>query len=267
MGAMSVNHTVPLSPAPVELFLLPPSILRSGYGVSWLAYVGIAEQMRAAEFTHPDDAVLYAAQQTLMRCIAASVLGVKPTGAADIPVDRHCRFCTTGNLHGKPTIAGVNLNMSRTAGITVGGYTPDNKMLLGIDVERLRGSLHNNLDKIALTDSEKDFLAQQSAAQGQILRTLLWSGKEAVLKATGYGLSIDPRTVLITLDAKDNKQDALPYTRATALFTHPDGRQSSFEAQWFMQGEYYISVATSAPAQVRMHPVTRPKMVRDILDR
>ncbi|QRZ61906.1 4'-phosphopantetheinyl transferase superfamily protein [Rothia sp. ZJ932] len=260
---MSVNPTAALPP--VRLFLLPPSILRSGYGVSWLAYVGMAEQRRAAEFTHPDDAMTYAAQQTLMRCMAASVLGVKPTAAAEIPVDRTCRLCTSYAEHGKPRINGVNLNMSRTTGMTVGGFTPATDILLGIDLERLRGSLHNSLDRVALADPEKDLLATAPENHQALLRTLLWSAKESVLKATGHGLSVDPRAVVITPHHTQQGQDALPYTRASARFTTPAGERYDFEVQWFVQGEYYISVATSAPVTVSLHPVTTPKMVREIL--
>lgn len=261
---MSVNVSAATASAPVELFLLPPSMLRSGYGVSWLAYVGIAEQMRAAEFTHPDDAMTYAAQQTLMRCMAASVLDIKPTGAAEIPVDRTCRLCETGADHGKPRIEGVNLNMSRTIGMTVGAYTPAHDVVLGVDVERLRGSLHNSLDRVALAETEKTLLAEAPAEHQQLLRTLLWSAKESVLKATGHGLSVDPRTVVIT--PTDNTGDAdLPYSHASAVFTLPDATQQHFEVQWFVQDEYYLSVATSLATTVTLNPVTTPKMVRDML--
>ncbi|QNV38105.1 4'-phosphopantetheinyl transferase family protein [Rothia terrae] len=245
----------------VELFLLDPEMLRSGYGVSWLAYVGFEEQRRAAEFTHPDDAMTYAAQHALMRTIAATTLGVLPTGAAAIPVDRSCSLCDSGAQHGKPTIEGVNLNMSRTQGLVIGGFTRDHQLLLGIDVEKSRGSLHNGFDRIALAPSEREFLATLDSQSAQLVRMLLWNAKEAVLKATGHGLSVDPRSVVVTMS-----DDSAPFSRAHASFADPSTNcKYSFDVHWYTKGEHYICVAASAPVSVAMHRVTTPKMVRDLL--
>lgn len=245
----------------VELFLLEPEVLRSGYGVSWLAYVGFEEQRRAAEFTHPDDAMTYAAQHALMRTIAASALGILPTGAAAIPVDRSCSLCDSGAMHGKPTIEGVNLNMSRTQGLVTGGFTRDSHLLLGIDVEKARESLHNGFDRIALAPSEKEFLDSLDEQSAQLVRMLLWNAKEAVLKATGHGLSVDPRSVVVAMTS-----DSAPFTRAHASFADPvTGHNFSFDVYWYTEGEHYICVAASAPVSITLHRVTTPKMVRDIL--
>lgn len=247
----------------VDLFLLDPTVLRSGYGVSWLAYVGLEEQSRAAEFTHPDDAMTYAAQHALMRAIAASSLGVLPTGAAGISVDRSCYLCDTQALHGKPKITGVNLNMSRTQGLVVGGFTGESHLLLGVNVEKDRGSLHNGFDRIALALSEKEFLNSIDAQTAKLVRMLLWNAKEAVLKATGHGLSVDPRSVVITLESHLE-----PFTQAHASFTVPiTGEVLTFNVYWYAEGEHYICVAASAPASVSLRRVTTPKMVRDLLAR
>lgn len=258
---MTVNFPADASPVAVEVFLLQPSILRSGHGVSWLAYVGIAEQMRAAEFTNPDDAMTYAAQHALMRTIAASALGILPTGAAAIPVDRSCSLCDSGALHGKPTIEGVNLNMSRTQGLVTGGFTRDSHLLLGIDVEKTRGSLHSGFDRIALAPCEKEFLSSLDKQSAQLVRMLLWNAKEAVLKATGHGLSVDPRTVVVTMSS-----DRAPFTRAHASFTDPvTGRNFRFEVHWYAEGEHYICVAASAPVSINLHQITTPNTVRHVL--
>lgn len=107
MALMSLNrHTV-------RVFTMPASVLYSGHSASWLTYVGLEEQEKAASYRIREDAVNYAAQHTLMRCIAASALDVRPTQASEILVDRSCLLCDSDEPHGKPRIEGMSLSMAR----------------------------------------------------------------------------------------------------------------------------------------------------------
>ena len=53
--------------AQVAVFALPTRTMYSGLRVSWLSYLGAAEQRRAAELPTPVGAVSYLSTQALMR--------------------------------------------------------------------------------------------------------------------------------------------------------------------------------------------------------
>ncbi len=250
----------------IDLFLLPSRALRTGHGVSWLAYVGIREQMRAAEFKNPEDALNFAAQHTLMRCMLASALGVRPTAAAaEIPVDRTCRVCAAGAQHGKPRVEGVEFSMSRSTGMVAGALTRSGGQL-GADIERIRGSYFSGFDRIALGEAEKTALATMTQTPAQVARHLLWTAKEAVLKATGHGLVAGPHRVSLpvvdfpaTVDAADGFS-----TRATLALEGEEPQD--FWVSWRVRGEFVLAVATNAPHSVRVHEVATPLAVRQVLD-
>ncbi|BAV86431.1 phosphopantetheinyl transferase [Rothia aeria] len=64
--------------AQVAVFALPTRTMYSGLRVSWLSYLGAAEQRRAAELPTPVGAVSYLSTQALMRSMAACRLGLPP---------------------------------------------------------------------------------------------------------------------------------------------------------------------------------------------
>lgn len=257
-------------PAPVYLFLLPSQALRSGQGVSWLAYVGLAEQIRAAEFTHPDEALAYASQQTLMRCLAASRLGVKATQAAEIPVDRSCSLCQAqgpANLHGKPKISGVNLSMARSLSLVLGALGPQD-LELGVDVIAFKPGFYDNFDSIALLDQEKERLATLSDQQAQIARHLFWAGKEAVLKSSGYGLALAPRQVELILPQLPQDFSQIEGLTGQALAYLP-GRAEPL-SYWISyqayQDSHLLALATDRPHRPISQLVSTPLMVRRALE-
>ncbi len=94
--------------AQVAVFALPTRTMYSGLRVSWLSYLGAAEQRRAAELPTPVGAVSYLSTQALMRSMAACRLGVASSAAHTIEVDRTCTLCNSTKPHGKPRIEGMN---------------------------------------------------------------------------------------------------------------------------------------------------------------
>ncbi|GGH61555.1 4'-phosphopantetheinyl transferase family protein [Rothia aerolata] len=255
----------------VDVFVMPSAVLRSGHGVNWLSFVGIAEQMKAAEYRSADDATLYAAQQTLMRAMAASALGVRPTAAADIPVDRSCRVCRNSSEHGKPLIAGVNLSMSRTTGmvagaLTSGDMTEDGAARLGADIERLRGNFLDGFDRVALTEAETTAVEALDRETAQLLRLLLWTGKEAVLKATGHGLVAGPDAVEFSPQDFPRDPAAVAGFSTRGVLTLAGQEAQEFWVGWQVQGEYFIAVALDRPLELKLHPVTTPLEVKRIIE-
>lgn len=251
---------------PLTLFLMPPETLRSGHGVSWLAYVGMTEQRRAAEYATPEEAMSYAAQQSLMRCIAATVLGVKDTEAAQIPVDRSCRICSRSATHGKPRIQGVNLNMARALGLAAGIHSLSDTAV-GIDLLTIRGQYVDGFDSIALADYEKRVVDSLTPDQARLVRQMLWCAKEAVLKASGHGLSVNPSQVLLALPPLPENIGQVHGLSARAKAYLP-GREEAvpFWITWQVyQGTHLLAIASAAPHRLEVHQVTAPYMVKRVL--
>lgn len=252
--------------APLTLFLMPPETLKSGHGVSWLAYVGLTEQKRAAACATPEEAISYAAQQTLLRCIAASVLGVRDGDAAQIPVDRSCDICHRSLTHGKPHIEGVNLNMARALGLVAGLYSTSDTAL-GTDLITVRGNYFDGFDRIALAGYEQRVVDSLNPDQARLVRQMLWCAKEAVLKASGYGLAISPNRVMLALPPLPSELSQLQglSTRAQAHLPQQE-EPITFWITWqIYSNSHLVAVASNQPHQLETHRVTAPYMVKRAL--
>lgn len=106
-------------------------------------------------------------------------------------IDHLCATCG-GDDHGRPVLHGaalhVSLSRTRTAvAVAVSADAP-----VGIDVEQVAAAGFDGFDDVALAAGERAGDAQA--------RARAWSRKEAVLKARGTGLSVDPRTVDVRRD-------------------------------------------------------------------
>ena len=195
----------------VQIFALPTRTMYGSLRFSWLSYLGLAEQQHAAQLPTSTAAVSYLSTQALMRAMAAARLDVPSSAASEIEVDRSCTLCTSGKKHGKPRIAGVNFNMSQVNPLVVGAFSRNASAVLGVDVETLDARLFSGFARLALSNEERAFyerVAQERPAPVlHLLSVALWTAKEAVLKATGHGLSVVPSLVRVQLT--DDLLDAL----------------------------------------------------------
>lgn len=187
----------------VQIFALPTRTMYGSLRFSWLSYLGLAEQQHAAQLPTSTAAVSYLSTQALMRAMAAARLDVPSSAASEIEVDRSCTLCASGKKHGKPRIAGVNFNMSQVNPLVVGAFSRNASTVLGVDVETLDARLFSGFARLALSDKERAFyerVAQERPAPVlHLLSVALWTAKEAVLKATGHGLSVVPSLVRVQL--------------------------------------------------------------------
>lgn len=187
----------------VQIFALPTRTMYGSLRFSWLSYLGLAEQQHAAQLPTSTAAVSYLSTQALMRAMAAARLDVPSSAASEIEVDRSCTLCTSGKKHGKPRIAGVNFNMSQVNPLVVGAFSRNPSAVLGVDVETLDARLFSGFARLALSNEERAFyerVAQERPAPVlHLLSVALWTAKEAVLKATGHGLSVVPSLVRVQL--------------------------------------------------------------------
>lgn len=119
------------------------------------------------------------APRDLLDDVLRELLGAAPR------VDRRCPDCD--RPHGKPVLDHPthHVSTSLSRGLAVVAVCDDGPV--GVDVEHADATRFAGFDGVALAPGEQ--------ARDSRERAVLWSRKEAVLKATGEGLRTDPRTV------------------------------------------------------------------------
>jgi 4'-phosphopantetheinyl transferase len=165
------------------------------------------ERDRAARFAFERDRARFVACRAALRLLLSRYTGIPPESIL-------FRY----ESHGKPALAGgdgwqFNVSHSRElAAIAISRCDP-----VGIDLEFIDPHFprHEVAPDILSPEELRDLAALPPALQpGRFFQ--LWTLKEALLKAAGCGLSLDPREIRIRLD------EALPpaIISASPVFTH-----------------------------------------------
>lgn len=142
----------------------------------------------------PDPRILHVAFATfvdaadLLRRLLAEV-----TGSGGHELVRRCGACA--GPHGKPEVRGgeAHVSLSRTGTLVVVAVTAAGPV--GVDVETDEATSFAGFAGVALAPGERAGTVAQ--------RARLWTAKEAVLKAAGVGLTVDPRAVRVRGHAVD----------------------------------------------------------------
>ena len=145
-----------------------------------LASLDADERAAMRRYRHPADALRFATGRAAVRILLGRYLG---RAAREIVFDRTCRHC--GASHGKPRVTNdrcLDFNLSGSGELVVIGVARG--IVVGVDVETARDP--REVAPLVLAPTER--------APDVVLR---WCCKEAVLKATGHGLAVDPRNVVI----------------------------------------------------------------------
>lgn len=180
-----------------------------------LAALSDADRERAGQLTPDRRARFVAGRRLLISLVDAEF----PTATYAL---RPARCVRCGRDHAGPVIDGVDAvaSLAFSSGIAVAALAPTAAIdRLGVDVER---------DDADATRSE-DLSGLLGASGGPVLRR--WTRIEAVVKADGRGLAIDPADVRLRGDGARITGDATRYQ--VAGVTGPPG--------------YWISVAWRAP--------------------
>lgn len=181
----------PPAALPLWIHALDPEALPGG--VDLRALLDEAEQARLERFRPPEVKQQYLAAHGLLRLALTARTGVPP---AD------WRF--GAGAHGKPHIKLPALSeppafsLSHTRGLVACAVAPRGS--LGIDVERLdrRAGIAELLPRVCSEEERRRLPQGGEALQHAFFRT--WTLKEALLKAVGTGLQVNPATVGVDLE-------------------------------------------------------------------
>ncbi|GAA2513628.1 4'-phosphopantetheinyl transferase family protein [Streptomyces gobitricini] len=157
------------------------------------------ERARHDAFVRASDRALYLTAHALARQLVAAQLGVRPT---EVRYVQECRHCDRPEPHGKPRVAGADLELSWSHS---GGRVAVALSLagpVGVDIEEVAGEGKvADLSAAVLSAVERTELERLPAAERARGFIRYWARKEAVLKATGDGLMVEPS--LLTVSAPD----------------------------------------------------------------
>lgn len=131
------------------------------------------------------DRARFTVAAALVRIVAGQRLGIPPR---EVVVDRSCPGCD--RAHGKPVLRGVgapHVSVSHSGELVAVAVT--DAAPIGVDIEAVTERDHAGL---ATT-----FLAATETVDGPSDFYTLWTRKEAVVKATGDGLRMPLRQVLV----------------------------------------------------------------------
>lgn len=147
------------------------------------------ERARLEAFRDARQARSYAAGHVLARTVLATVLGVEPPA---LRFDRTCAVC--GAQHGRPVLEGTRLHvgLARTDGVVAFAVSAD--AAVGVDVESVSGTDFPGFPDTALHPDERAAVEVADGSARLRRRAVAWTRKEAVLKAAGVGLRVDPAT-------------------------------------------------------------------------
>ncbi|MEI2774694.1 MAG: 4'-phosphopantetheinyl transferase superfamily protein [Tetrasphaera sp.] len=141
-----------------------------------------AERRREAAYRRVEDRDRFRLRASLLRRVVGDILGIAPR---DVPVDRSCPGC--GAQHGRAQIPGhpLHVSISKSADLAVVAVTALGPV--GIDIERYAATV---------TDVAEHLLAPGETAGTPAELLALWCRKEALVKATGDGLTV-PLTEIV----------------------------------------------------------------------
>lgn len=157
-----------------------------------LALLDDGERARLARRAHPEP---FVRAHALLRRLVAHHAGVDP---AQVRFGRQCGACGSQE-HGAPQVAGradLSVSLSYCEDLALAALTEGSAV--GCDVERVEGADFEGFARVTLADSERTAVETLTGTALLQARTIIWARKEAVLKATGFGLVVDPAAVVVS---------------------------------------------------------------------
>lgn len=142
-----------------------------------------AEERRAGTFRRAADRARFVSTTYLLKAVVAARLGCR---LRDVPLQRRCGC---GVEHGRPTVPGTDLHVSMSHSGSVVGVALSALAPIGLDVQHQATGAQLSDDLVLAPDerggTRADFWSY-------------WTRKEALVKATGDGLSVALSEVRVT---------------------------------------------------------------------
>jgi 4'-phosphopantetheinyl transferase len=174
----------------VELWTVDVDALSDAADGELTGWLSADEQARAAAFARPRDRRRSRRRRAAVRWVLSSYLDVDPAAVSFEVGD-----------HGRPEVAGkaLSFGVAHSGGASVVAVSR-RRVGVGVDIEldRPLDSLEQMMT-VACTDREMASIRSLPPTARSRRFLSVWTAKEAVLKAVGLGLSVDPRQVEVEL--------------------------------------------------------------------
>ncbi|TIH34348.1 4'-phosphopantetheinyl transferase family protein [Subtercola vilae] len=196
---------------------------RDGLGTSrFEGLLSDGERERAGLLVDAADRSRFVAAHALLRLATSAELEL-PLGRFSF--DFTCARC--GGAHGRPRLIVGGEALPVTGGYTVSLSTSHDLVAVavavaagavatppaageagadagtarevGVDVQLVSATEFGGFDEVALTENEVAGIRSRDDAEMQRMRGVLWARKEAVVKALGRGLRVDPATIDVSV--------------------------------------------------------------------
>ena len=199
------------------------------------------EHSRASRFHFARDRRRYTVSRALLRLLLARYLE-RPARQIEFDYSEQGKpLLRTGSTKDE-----LSFNLSHSEDLVV--YAIARTPAIGVDVEHVRPHVDvDALAQVVLTPAEQEILRRVRQADRHRSFVVLWTLKEAYLKALGLGLSLPPRSVDLTT--------AEPASAACAIrLPGPNG--TTFICTLLAAEEYALALAVSGEAEIRCYDWT-----------
>lgn len=189
------------------------------------------ERGRAHTFVRPDDRSRFVLGAALLKLAIASSTAVAP---AAVLVERTCDAC--GGPHGRPRVSGCGLHLSVSHSASLVAVSLTWAGPVGIDIEtRASGRAH---------PPAASFVSESEPVQRPEDLLTYWCRKESAVKATGDGLRLGLREVVVS-----------PAGEAARLVSYDGAPIAAFMTDLDLGADYAaaLTVLGAGPAEVMVH--------------
>jgi 4'-phosphopantetheinyl transferase len=144
-----------------------------------------------------EDRRVFLTSRMLLKSVVGEVADTRPEL---VRLSYGCLRC--GRSHGRPVVIGPpsavrwHVSLSHTGRHVMVAATDAGPV--GVDVERIAATDFDGFGSVALTPAERAEVERCDPAGRDRARAIYWARKEAVLKATGYGLKVDPAALEVS---------------------------------------------------------------------
>ena len=158
------------------------------------AWLDAGETRRLDRITRAESRHEFLTSRVLVKTLVAELSGVEPI---EVRLGYTCALC--GEAHGRPVVTApraatrVHVSLAHAGQRVV--VAASTAAPLGVDVEPIAAVGFDGFDAVALTPQERRSLRRLDERGRTAARAMYWARKEALLKASGEGLTLDPATI------------------------------------------------------------------------